>query len=110
MRAAGGARMETPRWHLVCEGWFSPAATSCGEDRMELFGRSARGELMHRRLERGEWGPITSLGVPGASGVPLEWPVSACSTGKDEIQLVARGAEGELLHGSFREGRWSGVS
>ncbi len=101
--------METPRWHLVCEGWFSPAAASCGEGEVALFGRSARGELMHRRLERGEWGPIISLGVPGARGVPLEWPVSACQTGKDEIHLVARGAEGELLHGSLRDGTWSGV-
>ena len=100
--------METPRWHLVCEGWFSPAAASCGEGEVALFGRSARGELMHRRLERGEWGPIISLGVPGG-GVPLEWPVSACRTDKDEIHLVARGAEGELLHGSFRDGTWSGV-
>ena len=98
----GGAHLDLPRWHLVCEGWFSPAAVSCGEGRVDLLGRSVRGELLHRRWHGGEWGPIASFGVPGAGGVPLEWPVSACSTGPDEIQIVARGAEGELLHARLR--------
>src|SRR5205085_6042916 len=30
------------------------------------------------------------------------------NTGLDQIQLLARGAEGELLHGTLREADWSG--
>jgi hypothetical protein len=110
--------MVTPRWHLVCEGWFSPAAASCGEGDVALFGRSARGELMHRRLERGEWGPIISLGVPGGafrwSGrcPPAErtktrstsWPgepKASCSTGAFAMGHGAGWNASEALRGSM---------
>ena len=40
--------------------------------------------------------------------MPADWPIAACATGPGEIQLLARGAEGDLLHGTFRRGEWNG--
>jgi hypothetical protein len=95
-------------WQIVCEGWFSPVAVARGDGDLTLFGRSGRGELVHQRRDRGRWGPIVSFGVPGGGGIPVDWPLSACSTGADEIQLLARGAEGELLHATVRGAESSG--
>jgi hypothetical protein len=100
--------MEPRRWQITCEGWFSPAAVACGEGAIILFGRSGSGELIHQRREHEKWGPVVSLGVPAARGIPVEWPLAACCTGPDEIQIVARGAEGELLHATLRGREWSG--
>lgn len=40
--------------------------------------------------------------------MPVDWPLAACSTGPEEIQLLARGAEGELLHGTLHDNEWDG--
>lgn len=74
---------------------------------MLLF-RSAVGELCVRAREGMDWGAVGSLGVPTArvegSGklAPVDWPIAACGTGDGEVHLLARGAEGELVHGRLR--------
>jgi Repeat of unknown function (DUF346) len=100
--------MDPRRWQIVGQGWFSPAAAACGERDIVLFARAASGELIHRRRQGDDWGPVITVGVPVAPGIPVEWPLSACSTGAGEVQLVARGAEGELLHATLRGEDWSG--
>src|SRR5439155_18599605 len=66
------------------------------------------------RRDRGRWSEPRSLGVPLAkvdgsdSLLPVDWPISACSTGDGRVQLLARGPDGQLLHAQLREGGWSG--
>src|SRR5207302_1156077 len=81
---------------------------------ISLFIRGPRGDLLHRRRDVDTWGELRSFGVPLARvrgsqvPVPVDWPLAACSTGPEEIQLLARGAEGELLHGTLRGNEWDG--
>ncbi len=105
---------ETVRWSPVAEEVFCPAAVACGERRVALFMRGAEGELLHRERDGDAWSDFRSLGLPvariaGAQAlVPADWPISACSTGTDEIHLLARSPEGELLHGVLRGSDWGG--
>src|SRR5712691_56816 len=102
------------RWSPVAEDVFSQAAAASGEQHVVLFLRSAHGELLVRERNGLTWSPLRSLGVPTArtSGssvlVPVEWPVTACTTGDGEVHLLARGPEGELVHGRYRGPDWSG--
>src|SRR5258708_5653325 len=100
------------RWSLVAEDVFCPAAAAWGERRLTLFVRCSRGELLQRERDGQTWGELRSLGVPTAriegSLAPVDWPIAACSTGDEEIHLLARGTEGDLLHGRCRRGDWSG--
>src|SRR5437868_4795237 len=100
------------RWSAIAESVSSPVAVGSGERRMTVFCRGPGGELLLIAGERGEFQPPRSLGVPlardGDSTVPVDWPVGACATGAGEIQLVARGPEGELLHGTLKGTEWGG--
>jgi hypothetical protein len=103
---------EAVRWFAIAENVSSPVAVAHGERRVAVFARGASGELLLVEGERGEFLPPRSLGVPlardGSTTVPADWPIGACATRPGEIQLVARGAEGELLHGTLRNGEWGG--
>jgi hypothetical protein len=98
----------------VDEGIFSPAVATWGDRGLSLFMRGARGELLYRERDGGTWKEPRTLGVPtartdGSGGcIPVDWPVSACNTGDGRIHLLGRGPEGELVHGTWSEGRWSG--
>jgi hypothetical protein len=111
----GGVRMEPLRWSVIAEGVFCPAAVASGERRVSLFVRGAAGELLLFDREGDTWSGPRSLGVPlariagaGSATMPVDWPIAACATGPAEIQLLARGPEGELLHGTVRNGEWGG--
>ena len=97
-------------WSAVAGEVSCPAAAAAGERRLALFARGPRGELLERRRDGESWTDFRSLGVPAARGgpsdVPIDWPIAACATGDDEIQLVARGPDGELLHGTVSGGEW----
>jgi hypothetical protein len=105
---------EDPRWTPVAEDVYAPVVTACAERSISLFMRGPRGDLLHRRRDGDAWGELRSFGLPLARvngsqvPVPADWPVAACSTGAGEIQLLARGAEGELLHGTLRANEWQG--
>jgi len=100
------------RWSAIAENVSSPVAVASGERRVTVFCRGPAGELLMLAGERGEFQPPTSLGVPlardGSHTVPVDWPISACATASSEIQLLARGPEGELLHGTLRGTEWAG--
>jgi len=100
------------RWSAIAENVSSPVAVASGERRVTVFCRGPAGELLVIRGERGEFQPPTSLGVPlahdGSTTIPVDWPIAACATNPGEIQLVARGPEGELLHGTLRGTEWGG--
>src|SRR5207248_4763841 len=107
------APMANPlRWSAIAENVSSPVAIASGERGVTVFCRGPAGELLVIRGERGEFQPPSSLGVPlardGSTTVPVDWPIAACATGPGEIQLVARGPEGELLHGTLRGTEWGG--
>src|SRR5438445_165695 len=99
-----------PRWQVIAEDAFAPAAVATGDRGVALLLRGPRGELLLRERREDVWGELRSLGVPlarvEASGepMPVEWPIAACATAPDQIQLLARGPEGELLHGVLRGG------
>jgi hypothetical protein len=103
-------------WIPVAEGVFCPAVATWGERGLSLFLRGPRGELLYRERDGGSWKETRSLGVPaaqvhGSGGVmPIDWPIAACSTGDGRVHLLARGPEGELLHGKLCEGEWSGFA
>jgi hypothetical protein len=104
---------EDRRWTPVADDVFSPAVAAA-ERSISLFMRGPRGDLLYRRRDADTWGELCSFGVPLARvrgsqvPVPVDWPLAACSTGPDEIQLLARGAEGELLHGTLGGNEWDG--
>ena len=105
---------EDRRWTPVADDVFSPVVAAPAERTISLFIRGPRGDLLHRRRDVDTWGELRSFGVPLARvrgsqvPVPVDWPLAACSTGPEEIQLLARGAEGELLHGTLRGNEWDG--
>ena len=100
------------RWSAIAENVSSPVAVASGERRVTVLCRGPAGELLLVAGERGEFQLPTSLGVPlardGSHTIPIDWPISACATGPGEIQLIARGPEGELLHGTLRGAEWGG--
>ena len=105
---------EDRRWTPVADDVFSPVVAAPAERTISLFIRGPRGDLLHRRRDVDTWGELRSFGVPLARVrgwqvlVRVDWPLAACSTGAEEIQLLARGAEGELLHGTLRGNEWDG--
>ena len=102
------------RWSAIAENVSSPVAVASGDRRVTVFCRGPAGELLVIEGERGEYRAPTSLGVPlardGSTTVAVDWPIGACMTGPGEIQLVARGPEGELLHGTLRGTEWGGFA
>src|SRR5258705_558023 len=107
--------MEPLRWLVIAERVSAPAAVATGERRLTLFARGAGGDLVVLERDPGDWTAPRSLCIqlsrtqgPGSPPIPVEWPIAACATGPVAIQLVARGAEGELVHGTFRAGEWDG--
>jgi len=100
------------RWSAIAENVSSPVAVASGERRVTVLCRGPAGELLLMVGERGEYQPPTSLGLPlardGSTTVPVDWPIGACPTAPGEIQLVARGPEGELLHGTLKGTEWGG--
>jgi hypothetical protein len=102
-------------WVTLGEHVFSPAAAAWGERGLTLICRSSRGELLVRERRGISWSPPRSLGVPFArdesgESIPVDWPIAACSSGDGRIHLLARGPEGELVHGVLRNDDWSGFS
>jgi len=102
------------RWSVLADGVFCPAAAAWGERGVSVFMRGASGELLVRERQEDVFGELRSLGVPVAriEGsrviIPVEWPIAACSTRDGDIHLVARGVEGDLVHGRLRGKDWSG--
>lgn len=107
--------MEQQRWSEIAEGVSCPAAVATGERRVTLFVRGPGSELLVLERDQSAWSEARSLGFPlarpaggGPPTIPVDWPIAACATGPAEIQLLARGPEGELLHGTVRGSEWGG--
>ncbi len=99
-------------WSPLAGDVRCPAAAASGERRLALIARGPRGELLHRQRDGEGWTEFRSLGIPvaraGASELPVDWHLAACSTGDESIELLGRSPEGELLHGTMRSGDWGG--
>jgi hypothetical protein len=106
--------MTGSRWSIVAEDVFCPAAAPVGERGVALLVRSAEGELLYREGDAQGFGPVRSLGVPiarvpeSSARIPVEWPITICSARDGDLHLLARGAEGDLVHGRLRGDEWSG--
>ena len=118
MRALDEPGTPTPAqasfWSPVADDVFSPAAAASGDHGVCVFLRGAGGDLLVLEREAERFGEVRSLGVPTARvegsriAIPVEWPIAACSTRDGDIHLLARGAEGDLVHGRLRGKEWSG--
>ena len=103
-------------WSAIGAGLFCPVAVSPAPGRVVLLARTAAGELVRReRLQDGSWAEPRSLGVPtarsagGGMDVPVDWQLAACGAGADgdgadDVEIVARSPDGDLLHMRQRGG------
>lgn len=99
-----------PKWKPVGAGLYDPVAVAPEPGRIVVFARNGAGELVVLEGDGEAWGERQSLGIPVAREdsvtTPVDWPLAACSTTPNRIELFARSPDGELLHGSTnREAR-----
>lgn len=89
------------------------AACSGDPKRIDLFGRSADGELLQMTETGDGWGVFEFLGTPakisGGIAIPLGLggPPTACSSKPDRIDVFVAAQTGELLHTSWNGSDWS---
>ena len=101
-----------PEWTAIGTGLFCPVVVSPQPGRVALFTRSATGALFHQEKDDSGWGPRPSLGVPVARSkgseldVPVDWQLAACGGEANEIDLVARSPDGDLLHMAWTSEGW----
>jgi hypothetical protein len=84
-----------------------PAACSWGPNRLDVFARGPIGDLVHRFWDGDAWSDFQSLGLPvvAEGPVPLTGAVTACSSGVDHLDVVARAVDGRLYH-AWWNGAW----
>ncbi|MFN2200249.1 MAG: hypothetical protein ACK2UO_03530 [Caldilineaceae bacterium] len=89
----------------------APAACSWGPSRLDVFARGPRGELLHKAWDGRNWSSFLSLWMPveienGCErSVPLTGAVTACSWGKNRVDVFATALNGKLYH-AWWDGRW----
>src|SRR6266571_2451424 len=86
-----------------------PPAACGGADRIDVFARGARGEILHRSWNGREWGEYRSLGMPVTADaerqlLPSTGAISACSWGPDRLDVFTRAVDGRVYH-CFWDGR-----
>jgi len=87
-----------------------PAACSWGPDRMDVFARGARGEIVHKWWNGREWSDFSSLGMPVTADaerqlLPSAGAVAACSWGTGRLDVFTRAVDGRLHH-CWWDGTW----
>jgi hypothetical protein len=87
---------------LAAEEVTSPAATSLGSGRTDVFWRLPNGHLAYRyRLAGGSWSRRLDLGGSLAS------QPTVVSTGAGRVHVFARGTDDTLVHRSASNGTWT---
>ena len=101
--------IQNPKWRPIGTGLYDPVAVAPKPGRIVLFARNGSGELVVLEGDGLAWSEGRSLGMPIAQHpggqAPVDWPLAACSSAPNRIDLFARSPDGELLH-SIGEG-WS---
>lgn len=84
-----------------------PAACSWGANRLDVFARGSRGELLHKCWDGTNWSGFVSLGMPadGDTAIPFAGAVTACTSGVGRLDVLARAVDGHLYHG-YWDGAW----
>jgi hypothetical protein len=83
-----------------------PAACSWSPERLDVFARGPRGELMHKAWNGKDWAPFTSLWMPTREQkgeilpVPLTGVLAACSSGPGRLDVFATALDGNLYQTS----------
>ncbi len=92
------------------------AACRCGRDRMGVFARGTRGDLILKWWDGAHWSEFASLGSPEVQydlypavniAASLAGPPAACSWGPERMDVFARGPGGDLLHKWWDGKDWS---
>jgi hypothetical protein len=92
------------------------SACRCGPDRMAIFVRGSRGDLMLKWWDGARWSEFASLGWPEEEAeaypavtvaAPLTGPPAACSWGRGRLDVFVRGARGQVLHKWWDGKAWS---
>jgi hypothetical protein len=92
------------------------AACRCGVDRIGVFVRGSRGDLMMNWWDGTRWSEFVSLGSPEVPdetypavtvAAPLIGPPAACSWGAHRMDVFARGSSGDIVHRLWDGRDWS---
>ncbi|KAL8774322.1 MAG: hypothetical protein Q9209_001073 [Squamulea sp. 1 TL-2023] len=88
-----------------CDPVLNVAATTWGQDRLDLFCKGYEGELLHQYYDGFQWQP--SVGSLESLGGSLASMPSVVSWGKDRLDVFGVAEGGELAH-LYRDGsQWS---
>ena len=92
------------RWHRL------PPSNACswGPERLDVFVRGPGGDLLHKGWDGEGWSDFESLWMPltrDAERLPFLGAVTACTWGKDRLDVFARALDGHLYHARW-EGGW----
>ena len=93
--------------HIGANITSTPALSSWGSGRLDIFGTASSGDLQHNWRNSGQWGSWESLGKPSPS-VSLTSAPSAVSWGNGRIDVFGRGSDGALWQKWFSDsmGGW----
>jgi hypothetical protein len=106
------AKLMSERWTALGRNLFCPAAVSRRPGAITLFARTPTGELCYREWNGRMWGELHSLGIPVAhdresgSMLPLDWPLTGCSSDAARVDLFARSSDGDLLQMTAHGEKW----
>ena len=81
-----------------------PAACSWGVNRLDVFARGARGEILHKSWDGRAWSPFVSLGMPVDAErrwLPSAGAVTACTWGSTRLDVLTRAVDGNVYHAWF---------
>ncbi len=105
------SKIPNPKWKPIGAGLYDPVAVAPKPGRIVLFARNASGELVVLEGDGLAWSEGRSLGMPIAQHAggqaPVDWPLAACSSAPNRIDLFARSPDGELLHSTGEGETWS---
>jgi hypothetical protein len=83
-----------------------PAVCSWGRERLDVFVRGARGQVLHKGWDGRAWSPFVSVGMPvDAQGglLPSTGAVAACSSGPGRLHVFTRAVDGNVYHAGLDE-------
>jgi hypothetical protein len=85
-----------------------PAVCSWGRNRLDVFARGGRGQILHKSWDGRAWSPFVSLGMPVDSErrlLPSTGAVTASTWGPTRLDVFTRAVDGNVYHACF-DGKW----
>ncbi|KAL8895456.1 MAG: hypothetical protein Q9207_008166 [Kuettlingeria erythrocarpa] len=89
----------------ACNPEFAIAATTWGEDRLDVFCIGPDGDLLHQYYDGSQWQPST--GSLESLGGQLAGDPSVVSWGKDRLDIFSVNEDGDIAHLYYDGSQWS---